>query len=619
MKKATKIVGLAVAAAVCASTAAVLAACTPGDDGKTYTVTYRDGTTVLDTQKVKEGEKATRWTPTKADYEFINWYVTPTFSHRFDFDAAITKDTDAFSLWSKANQPADIREYHIVGSGTSPVLRKSNWGKVIDNTTKMAKATDKNVYTYTLDLNKGDEFQFAINTDWHNQRGVGYLNETKLADGTEAFSGSSTIGDNSNYRLNIKCEYSGNYTFKLYTHPEDDLYETDHPKYTEEGKEAFNINHCDSITWVRNGDVEDDVDVVTDYYIKGEHITNWKDMYNPATKMTNNNGVYTLEIYLKEGEEFVFTSQNTIGAEVSTGTEYLRSSNLDDAGKALITELASENMKAKASGTYKFTYTAATKVLTATLDAAKTPAPTDYYIDGTFAEGVESWQGYCFNEEFMLKEATAGSGVYEIKNVAMKADSEFIIQAFKAGSTERGEWGTDGYNGLGSYNVFYLYGGGDDFVPVGGNNNNIKCVKAGNYDITFDSYAKMITIVKHAESADSLDIYIKGANIGTQEGWKHNFAEEYRFKISADETKYEYTFTVAEGKPVEFGFEKHPKGETEGYGEFIDSGALGTAGDANAKFVPESGTNFKCSEAGTYKAVYDIATGKVDFYAVTNA
>ena len=71
---------------------------------------------------------------------------------------------------------------------------------------------DKNVYTYTLDLNKGDEFQFAINTDWHNQRGVGYLNETKLADGTEAFSGSSTIGDNSNYRLNIKCEYSGNYT-----------------------------------------------------------------------------------------------------------------------------------------------------------------------------------------------------------------------------------------------------------------------------------------------------------------------------------------------------------------------------------------------------------------------
>ena len=167
-------------------------------------------------------------------------------------------------------------------------------------------------------------------------------------------------------------------------------------------------------------------------------------MYNPATKMTNNNGVYTLEIYLKEGEEFVFTSQNTIGAEVATGTEYLRSTNLDDAGKALFDELASKNMVAKATGTYKFTYTAATQVLTATLDAAKTPAPTDYYIDGTFAEGAENWKDYCFNEEFMLKEATAGSGVYEIKNVAMKADSEFIIQAFKAGSTERGEWGTDG-------------------------------------------------------------------------------------------------------------------------------------------------------------------------------
>ena len=44
---------------------------------------------------------------------------------------------------------------------------------------------------------------------------------------------------------------------------------------------------------------------------------------------------------------------------------------------------------------------------------------------------------------------------------------------------------------------------------------------------------------------------------------------------------------------------------------------MGTDGDANAAFTPESGTNFTCSAVGTYKVVYTIATGKVDFYAVT--
>lgn len=154
-------------------------------------------------------------------------------------------------------------------------------------------------------------------------------------------------------------------------------------------------------------------------------------------------------------------------------------------------------MVAKAAGSYKFTYTEATNVMSVAFDASKVPAATDYYIDGTFAEGVDNWSGYCFNEKFKLTETTAGSGVYEIKNVALKADSEIIIQAFKAGSTERGEWGTESYNGLGSYNYTYLYNGGAAFEAVGNGNNNIKVKTAGNYDITFDSYAKMITITAH--------------------------------------------------------------------------------------------------------------------------
>ena len=126
----------------------------------------------------------------------------------------------------------------------------------------------------------------------------------------------------------------------------------------------------------------------------------------------------------------------------------------------------------------------------------------------------------------------------------------------------------------------------------------------------------MITVVKHAESADSLDIYIKGTNIGTQVSWGHNFEDQYRFALSADKTAYEYTLTITERKPVEFGLAKYAKGVNTGDGEWRGVSKLGTAGDANADFRPESGDNFKCNKAGTYKIVYTIATDTLDIYKV---
>lgn len=64
-----------------------------------------------------------------------------------------------------------------MGSGTSPVLLESNWGAVIGDAQTLTKEVDPdaNVYTITLDLEAGDEFQFAINSDWNDQRGCGYL------------------------------------------------------------------------------------------------------------------------------------------------------------------------------------------------------------------------------------------------------------------------------------------------------------------------------------------------------------------------------------------------------------------------------------------------------------
>ena len=61
--KAMKWITLSVVAAAVACTS-LITACGPTEEEPEvteYTVTYYDGTTVLDTQTVEEGEKATEW------------------------------------------------------------------------------------------------------------------------------------------------------------------------------------------------------------------------------------------------------------------------------------------------------------------------------------------------------------------------------------------------------------------------------------------------------------------------------------------------------------------------------------------------------------------------------
>lgn len=593
MKKATKWVSLIVASAICVSSVAMLAACNK-DDPETveYTVTYYDGTEVLKTEKVKEGEKATKWTPTKDDYTFVKWFATPNFAHIFPFDEPVTENKSAFAQWASATQSDDTRTFYIVGSGTSPMLRASDWGKGTSDQHKMTKAEGKNEYTYTCDLNIGDKFQFEITGtgDWQNQRGAGYLDTLTLADGTTAFSSSQTIGDNAAYRLDIKCEYSGNYTFTLNTHPDDDTYETTNPSYTEANKEAFNINPLDKITWVRNGNTSEEVNVVIDYFIKGAKITNWKDMYNPATKMTNKNGVYTLEVYLKENDEFMFSSQYTIGAEISTGTEYLRATNLDEASKAFIGGNDAANMVAKATGTYTFTYTEATKVLTATFDANKAPAAADYYLDGSYGGG--SWGDFMKEENkaaHKFVETSAGSGIYVLNNVVLAENDELVLRAYPKG-TEELTW----ENGAGNYNYAYLFGGGPDFVkPEGGT--NIKVATAGTYNITFDSYAKMITI-ENANSVD--DAYIVGTMTG-EGGWK--VSPDWKMTLGENGT---YTIEVKLAVNDSFGI-KVMKGETTEQKYWF--GASLVSGEPAGFDV--SSSNITCKTAGTYIITCTVTDG----------
>lgn len=334
-----------------------------------HTVTFydSDGTTVLSTAEVADGASVEEYTPEKEGYTFAGWFATPQMSHKFDFSAAITDDTSVFAGF--VSYVEDTRSFAILGSGKSAVMMESNWGAVIGEAHTMTKedVEGENRYTITVDLEAGDEFQFAVDSSWADQRGYGYL-ATIEQDGVEYFENSGGLGDSGVKKSNIKVAIAGNYTFTLTTYPGEDTYDTGDSYYSEENKENFNYNAYDSITWTYNGEsTSGGVEYQTDYYIKGAIITGWEDVYTEETKFEENDGVYTLTIDLEEGDEFLLTSLLTSGDTQSVGNDYVRYTNIasdDSESLSYVTGTDSANMVAVSAGTYTFTYDVGTKVLT---------------------------------------------------------------------------------------------------------------------------------------------------------------------------------------------------------------------------------------------------------------
>ncbi len=63
----------------------MLVACNPPTpEVKEYTVTFKDGESVLKTETVKEGECAQNYTPVKDGFEFVGWFGEPTLTHAYD-------------------------------------------------------------------------------------------------------------------------------------------------------------------------------------------------------------------------------------------------------------------------------------------------------------------------------------------------------------------------------------------------------------------------------------------------------------------------------------------------------------------------------------------------------
>lgn len=593
---------------------AAFAACKPDEpETPVFTVTYYDGTTVLKTEEVEKGGHATYWEPeAKEGMEFSDWYVDAGLNRVFDFEGeSITADRSLYAGYVAVGTD-DTRTWAIVGSGQGDILSSSAWGTVITDVHALEKTEGENEFTITLDLYEDDQFQFATDTSWMNQRGFGYIplaDRTMTVDGEEVtpFSGGGGIGETADKQSNITVEYPGNYTFTLTTYPDEDYYDDN----VNNGQ--VSISNFDTITYEYNGPAAELSSTVTEFYIKGQDITQWGDMYNPATQMTRVGSTYTLTVYLKAGDQVMFTSLNVDRetGESTVGTTYINVTNLDEESASLFTA-AGNNMTVNTSGEYTFTYDADSKTLSAALDEDATLVEADYYLDGSF--GGLSWNQSFYDPDY--KFAAAGNDVYTLDGIELAAGDEIVIQSFTQGATE------ESGEKLAAYNFRYYRGtdGAFEAADAGNNNYNIAVVTAGTYNIEFDAYAKIITIVP-ADMQHT--VYIKGSFV---EGWKitdenGELIDDYKLEETSDGV-FEITMTitdemVADGATWQAGLQLDTT--TGNDGTFLGAGALGddAADNANALFRPETGNNLTSTTAGTYRFVYDLNTGKLNIYKVT--
>ncbi len=593
---------------------AAFAACKPDEpETPVFTVTYYDGTTVLKTEEVEKGGHATYWEPeAKEGMEFSDWYVDAGLNRVFDFEGeSITADRNLYAGYVAVGTD-DTRTWAIVGSGQGDILSSSAWGTVITDVHMLEKTEGENEFTITLDLYEDDQFQFATDTSWMNQRGFGYIplaDRTMTVDGEEVtpFSGGGGIGETADKQSNIIVEYPGNYTFTLTTYPDEDYYDDN----VNNGQ--VSISNFDTITYEYNGPAAELSSTVTEFYIKGQDITQWGDMYNPATQMTRVGSTYTLTVYLKAGDQVMFTSLNVDRetGESTVGTTYINVTNLDEESASLFTA-AGNNMTVNTSGEYTFTYDADSKTLSAALDEDATLVEADYYLDGSF--GGLSWNQSFYDPDY--KFAAAGNDVYTLDGIELAAGDEIVIQSFTQGATE------ESGEKLAAYNFRYYRGtdGAFEAADADNNNYNIAVVTAGTYNIEFDAYAKIITIVP-ADMQHT--VYIKGSFV---EGWKitdenGELIDDYKLEETSDGV-FEITMTitdemVADGATWQAGLQLDTT--TGNDGTFIGAGALGedAADNANALFRPETGNNLTSTTAGTYRFVYDFNTGELNIYKVT--
>lgn len=224
------------------------------------TVSYYNNDELIIDVEIDKGSKASSFTPTLANSDFINWYSDASLTSEFDFDSIVNED---ICLYAK------FRKFYVVGTGNSSILSSNT----LDNSTLLKYDSENECYAITLDLNEGDQFMFASSLDYDFPRGFTYLSNTADNEGTERFS----MGDMVCFDAYINVDVKGKYNFYLFTNPESDMYDTEYEEYTAENKDKFNYNASDYIYFEVYSDQQDEqikesIDKIQDEVNKDENL-----------------------------------------------------------------------------------------------------------------------------------------------------------------------------------------------------------------------------------------------------------------------------------------------------------------------------------------------------------
>lgn len=538
-----------------------------GDDGKWHNTL---GSISLNTATIDQEN---------SDVEYLdltqgNITVTTSGTYSFVYDRNTNSLVVTYDpTFTEGYTPADT--WYVSGSGITEPLKSSAFGNNLTDAQKLEKI-DNYTYKITLDLARGDLFQIVMNSSYGGQHGfVDIVDPVK--DGETYF---ALAGDGNNARV----EVSGNYTLTLNLDDETPL--------------------GDTVTWVRNGDIVQELPVAYDVFMKTQpdEGSTWiiSERHSTGTDGMAE-GVVEFRAYFTAEKQFCFiyyepgVPDDEVGSYFNPGMLVTGAMIGSDGAYNDNFGIFENNFVCEVAGFYimRIDFNGG-EVKVDFVGYQETMPEFEAIIKGNALE--VGWDG---------SERVQSSG----------AKVEMIVEFIKTGEETLTDgqfgfswWDDSTTTGIGNWiGVANIGTSGDAnslFVSDQDTNNFVASV-TGTYKVVIDMSSG--TPVVDFYSPD-WEVIVKGTAFDV--GWDGTD----RLPVFGNRFELEYEF-IEDG---EFGFTIYGKTVTNQYGDYVNWAYLGTSGDANGNFSSPSGNNIVCNKGGTYKIVIDFSGDEyvLDFYLV---
>lgn len=513
-----------------------------------------------------------------SDIEYLdltqgNITVTASGTYSFVYDRNTNSLVVTYDpTFTEGYTPADT--WYVSGSGITEPLKSSAFGNNLTDAQKLEKI-DNYTYEITLDLARGDLFQIVMNSSYGGQHGFADIVEP-VKDGETYF---ALAGDGNNARV----EVSGNYTLTLNLDDETPL--------------------DDTVTWVRNGDIVQELPVAYDVFMKTQpdEGSTWiiSERHSTGTDGMAE-GVVEFRAYFTAEKQFCFiyyepgVPDDEVGSYFNPGMLVTGAMIGSDGAYNDNFGIFENNFVCEVAGFYimRIDFNGG-EVKVDFVGYQETMPEFEAIIKGNALE--VGWDG---------SERVQSSG----------AKVEMIVEFIKTGEETLTDgqfgfswWDDSTTTGIGNWiGVANIGTSGDAnslFVSDKDTNNFVASV-TGTYKVVIDMSSG--TPVVDFYSPD-WEVIVKGTAFDV--GW-----DGTRLPVFGNRFELEYEF-IEEG---EFGFTIYGKTVTNQFGDYVNWAYLGTSGDANGNFSSPSGNNIVCDVGGTYKIVIDFSGDEyvVDFYLV---